>query len=172
MFGLFRPKMAPGGPVDFDFDIEIARPAADVYPLIDWADPRNAKRQLGNAVVPVEGESGRFEMILNGLPDHRFEIVVTEAGPHRVYEFASRIVPRIGRLVASKERYTLEPLGSDRCRLRLVTSAEFAEGLRMREFQLELCRMSAAVHSALEKFRIHAEHGLGAGKAVEDRLVL
>lgn len=171
MFGLFRPKLAPEGPVDFKVDIEIARPASDVYPLIDWADPHNAKRQLGNTIAPVDGES-RFEMILNGLPDHRFEIVVTEAEPHRVYEFASRIVPRIGRLVASKERYTFEPLGSDRCRLTLVTSAEFGEGLRVREFQQELCAMSAAVHSALEKLRIHAEHGLRAGKAVEGRLVL
>lgn len=172
MFGLFRPKLAPAGPVEFRLDIEIARPAADVYPLIDWADPRNAKRELGNSVVPIEGDSGRFEMVLNGLPDHRFEIAVTEAEPNRVYEFAARIVPMIGRLVASRERYTLEPLGSDRCSLTLVTSAQFVEGLRMREYQHELCLMAASVHSALEKFRIHAEHGAGAGKAVEDRLVL
>ena len=172
MFGLFKRKFAPEGPVEFRVDIEIACAAEDVYPLIDWADPRNAKRQLGNAVVAVEGESDRFEMTLKGLPDHRFEIVVTEAEPHRVYEYATRIVPRIGRLVASKERYTLEILEAGRCRLALVTSAEFAAGLRMREFQQELCTMSAAVHSALEKFRIHAEHGLGAGKAVEDKLVL
>ncbi len=172
MFGLFRSKLAPEGPVEFRFEVEIARPASDVFALIDWDDPRNAKRQLGNSVFPVEGDSGRFEMVLNGLPDHRFEMVVIEGEPHRVYEFASRIVPMIGRLVASRERYTLEPLGPDRCSLTLVTWAEFEQGLRMREYQHELCLMAASVQSALEKFRIHAEHGAGAGKAVEDRLVL
>jgi hypothetical protein len=172
MFGLFRSKRAPEGPVDFCEDIEIARPAAEVYPLIDWADPRNAKRQLGNDIAPVAGTVDRFEMVLNGLPDHRFEIVVTEAEPGHVYEYASRIVPQIGRLVASKERYTLEPLGPDRCRLALRVSAEFDEGLRMREFQHELCTMGTAVHSALEKFRIHAEHGLGASKAVEGQVII
>lgn len=172
MFGLFRPKLAPERPVEFRFEVEIARPAAEVYPLIDWADPRNAKRQLGNSVVPLAGESDRFEMVLNGLPDHRFEIVVIEADPHRIYEFANRVVPTIGRMVASRERYTLDPLGPDRCNLTLVTWAEFVAGLRMREYQHELCLVAASVQSALEKFRIHAEHGAGAGKAVEDRLVL
>ena len=171
MFGLFKSKSVPTGPVEFEFTVEIACPVAEVYALIDWTDPRNAKRQLGNEITQAEGE-GRFEMVLNGLPDHRFEIVVLAAEPDRTYEFASRIVPRIGRLVASTERYTLVPEGPLGCRLTLLTTAEFEDGLRMREFQHELSTMAAAVRSALEKFKIQAEHGLGAARAVEGRLVL
>ena len=59
------------GPVEFEFSVEIGSPASEVFPLIDWADPRNAKRQLGNTVEQLEGQSDRFEMVLNGLPDHR-----------------------------------------------------------------------------------------------------
>ena len=35
MFGLFKPKRAPEGPVCIELDVEIAKPAGEVYPLID-----------------------------------------------------------------------------------------------------------------------------------------
>ena len=50
MFGWFKKKPVPSGPITFDFDVLIERPPADVYALVDWGDPLNAKRQLGHTV--------------------------------------------------------------------------------------------------------------------------
>lgn len=47
MFGLFKRREEPAGPFEFSHSIEIERPAAEVYALIDWGDARNAKRALG-----------------------------------------------------------------------------------------------------------------------------
>ena len=46
MFGLFKKKKASAGPITLSFAVDIDRPAEEVYPLIDWADPDNAKKAL------------------------------------------------------------------------------------------------------------------------------
>ena len=62
MFGLFQRKAEPLGPFEFEHETVIDRPAAEVYPLVDWADPRNAKRALGNKVEQVGSSPARFRM--------------------------------------------------------------------------------------------------------------
>lgn len=170
MFGLFRPRRAPAGPVEFSLAIDIACPAEDVFALVDWADPRNAKRQLGYAVT--ETAPGRFHMVIPRMGDVAFDLVETEVRPGEVYAFDARMTPLVGRLVHSHERYSFESTGEGTCRMTLVNTAQFVEGMRMGEFREEVGRMAASTQSALEKYKIQAEHGLGALRAVEDRLVL
>lgn len=172
MFGWFKPKPAPEGPVIFDFDIEIERPASQVYALIDWADPRNAKRQLGHQVSEVDGVPGCFTMVMNGLDGHVLEISVTEAEPGRIYAFNSEFRPRVGRLVSAHESYEFEPRGEGSCLLRLVTVVNFDDGLTMKQFKEEVLLMSLASHNALGKFKIHAEEGLEALKEADQKLVV
>ena len=46
-------KSVPAGPHAFHAETEIERSANEVYPLLDFGDPRNAKRQLGDTVRPA-----------------------------------------------------------------------------------------------------------------------
>jgi len=172
MFGFLKPKPAPEGPVQFGLEIEIEKPAEEVYPLIDWADPRNAKRQLGHRVDAVRDKPGRFEMYLDGLDGHVFEMMVTDEVPGREYGFHCVIRPTLGRLKTSHELYSLEPTGENSCRLQIITIAEFVEGMRMKHFEEEVAMMSIATHNALAKFKIHAEEGVEGVRAVEERLVV
>ena len=172
MFHFFKPKPAPQGPIEFGGEVVIEKPAEEVYALLDWADPRNAKRQLGNEVAAIEGAPDRFRMTLAALPGHVFDMIVTEAVPHSAYGFATHITPSVGRLVTSHEHYRLEPLGTGTCRLTLVNTVTFIDGMRMKQLSEEVMIMSVASHNALAKLKIHAEQGAEAVTAVEDRLIV
>ena len=167
MFGLFKRKPAPEGPVHFNLAIEVDRPASEVYPLIDWSDPRNAKRQLGHKVEPIDGQADRFRLIMTEMPEHCFDMVVTKAVPNQAYIFSTDIKPRVGRLESDEEQYSLEPLGEDRCKLTLVTVATFQSGLSMKQFEEELAMMTIACQRALIKLKVHAELGLDAVKELD-----
>ena len=170
MFSFLKPKPAPEGPVEFIVAVEIDRPAAEVYPLIDWADPRNAKRQLGHSIEPLGGDPARFRLIMTGMEDLRFEMTVIEAEQDRRYAFSTDITPPVGRLVESAEHYSLEPLGDDRCKLTLKTVATFQSGLDMDEFEEELMMMTMSCQRALVKYKLHAEQGVDAVKAFDQQL--
>jgi len=172
MFGLFKPKPAPEGPVHFDLATEFACPADEVYALIDWASPRNSKRQLGHEVMPVVGVKGRFRMILKSMPEHMFELQETAVEHGSRYEYVCETLPPFGALVRTNEAYLIEPLGEGACKVTVKTEATFAEGLTLKEFKQEVLVMASACQSALEKLRIQAEHGTDALRAVEDKLVL
>ena len=165
MFGLGRKRMAPTGPVPFDFDILIEKPVADVYALVDWADPLNAKRQLGHR---VEGEQPSFVLKIDSMPELTFAFEVTEEQKDEVYAFSCDIQPPVGRLKSSTERYTFEPVGDGQCLLRLVNEATFNDGLTMKEFEEELMMMSVATNNGLLKLKVLAEFGLDAAQAVEN----
>ena len=172
MFGLFKPKTAPEGPVDICAEVEIDKPAAEVYALIDWADPRNAKRATGNEVRAVESKPDRFDMVMPFMPELVFEFLVTEAVPHRKYAFGCVIEPSMGNLAHSHECYEFEDIGENKCRVFLKTSTTFVEGLRMREYTHEVATMAASVQSALQKLKLQAEHGADVAKALEENTVL
>ena len=169
MFGLLKrkPDPAPEGPVQFDVAVEIEKPAAEVYALLDWADPRNAKRQLGHHIEALEGEPKRFRLIMTEMPEHRFDMTMLSEEPGRAYAFVTDIQPPVGRLDSDEEHYSLEPLGEGRCNLKLTTIAVFRRGLNMREFEQELAMMMMACQRALIKLKLHAEEGLEAVKALE-----
>lgn len=169
MFGRLKRKPDPIGPFEFGHAVEIARPCAEVYGLIDWGDPRNAKRALGNKVERVGGAPERFRLWLDLVPGHAFEMVVAETVPGKVYAFETEVIPPIGRLASSRERYRLEPLGEGACRLVLTVSASFAGGLSDEAVAMEVMMMTAACENALAKLKLHAEQGVEAVHAFEAR---
>lgn len=170
MFGLFKPKKAPEGPITLSFAVEVDRPVEEVYPLIDWADPRNAKRQLGESVEPIEGSPNLFRLIMSGMPEHDFDMLVTEATPPHSYRYSTDISPRVGRLEASEEHYELEPAGENQCQLSLTIAATFRPGLTEKEFKEEALMIGVACHNALLKLKAHAEGGVDAVRALEKQL--
>lgn len=172
MFGLLKPKPVPEGPIEFAGEVVVERAAEQVYALLDWGDPRNAMRTRGNHVTPVEVEAGRYRMIMAAIPDHVFDISVTEAEPHAGYAFAIMASPRLGRVVTSHERYGLEPLGAAACRLTLLNTVIFVDGMRPTELREEVAMMTVASHNALAKLKLQAERGIEAVKAAEDRLIV
>ena len=167
MFGLLKRKAEPIGPFEFEHSIEIEKPAAEIYALVDWADARNAKRALGNKVEQVGSDPDRFRLWLDLVPDHRFEMIVTEAVPGQRYAFECEITPTIGRLFACHEAYTIEPLGEGSCRLNLTVAATFVGGLSDQEIAMEVMMMGMSGQSALAKLQIQAEQGVEAVHAYE-----
>ena len=129
MFDLLKRRAEPAVPFEFGYGVRIEKPAAEVYALLDWADPRNAKRALGNKVEQVGTSPDRFRMTLDIVPGHVFEMIVTEAVPGARYAFDNEITPPPGKLVASHERYTIEPAGETACVLTLRVFASFAPRL-------------------------------------------
>lgn len=167
MFGFLKPRMAPEGPVQFNHATNIDRPASEVFPLLDYADERNAKRALGSRIENVSDLPDRYLMRLDLLPDHVVELTVTDDIPGEIYAFEATMIPQAGRLLSSHEAYTVEPLDERSCRLHLSVTATFVEGLRLKAYEAEIAAMSAACHNALVKLKLHAEQGVEAVRAVE-----
>ncbi len=165
MLGILKRKVEPVGPFEFGHTIEIERPAEDVYALIDWANPRNAKRALGNKVEQVAPD--RFRLRLDLVPDLRFEMIVTEAVPGRRYAFENEITPPVGRLSSSHEAYSVEPVGESACRLGLTVSAWFVGGLSEEDMAMEVMMMGMSGQNALAKLKVQAEQGVEAVHAIE-----
>ena len=172
MFEFFKPRRLPEGPYQFVGTIEIDRPVAEVFPLIDLADSRYAKRQLGERVEEVEGAPGTWHMTIGEVPDLLFELTLIERVVDAWVGFDCTITPPVGRLAVSHELYTLEPLGPDACRLELVNTVTFASKLRVSALQHETMMMTVAVHNALAKLKLHAEGGVAAVRAVERDIVV
>ena len=167
MFGLFKPKMAPEGPVEIEMDIEIERSAEDVYALVDFGDPRNHKAAVGT--ITRTGPQG-FDMVLDMLPDLTFPIVELEAVPHRTYTIESVLPEGLGRLLKTVERCDIEPLGPDRCKVSTNTLATFAP-MKLRDFQGEVAMIAMACNNSLAKLKIHAEEGVETIRDIEARQV-
>ena len=172
MFHWLRPKFGPEGPIEFRCEVVIDKPAEKVYALLDWSDPRNAKRELGNEIAAIAGAPECFRMTMPALAGHVFDMRVTQAVPPSVYAFAIAITPMVGRLAFSHEEYGVEPLEADTCRLTLVNTVTFASGLRMDEFRHEVAIMTIASHNALAKIKIHAEQGIEAVKVADGRVIV
>lgn len=167
MLGFLKRKVEPLGPFGFGHSVAIDLPAAEVYALLDWADPRNAKRALGNKVEQVGTSPDRFRMLLDMVPGHVFEMIVTDAVPGESYAFESEITPPPGRLVACHETYTIEPLDEQSCVLTLLVSATFVGGLSNEDAAMEVMMMTVSCGNALEKLKIQAEQGVEAVHAIE-----
>ena len=170
MFGLFKRNRAPEGPVSIAAEVEIAKSCEDVYALLDFADERNAKRALGYEVKRV-GDN-RWQMITTHLPDLTFLFDITEAEAGKLYAYDCIIEPSMPNLVRSSETYTLDPLGADTCRLTLLNTVEFRPGLSKRAHAHEVAMMATSTHSALQKFKLQAEHGAAATKVIEDNALI
>ena len=172
MFDFLKPKRAPKGPYEFAGSVEIDRPVAEVYPLLDLADERYAKRQLGERVEEVAGRPGTYHMVIGEVPDLLFELTVTERVADESIGFDCTITPRVGRLATAHEHYRLEPCGADACRVELVNTVTFARDLRPSALEQETMMMTVALHNALAKLKLHAEGGVAAVRAVGQDVVV
>ncbi|GGD40150.1 hypothetical protein GCM10010989_12920 [Croceicoccus pelagius] len=175
MLGWFKPKMAPEGPVTLEYEIEIDVPASELYPLIDFADPRNSKRQSGETVREVPGRDGAFELVLATYPDLTdltFDIQVTESVPNEVYAFDGKLPEGPGALIATHERYEIEAVSEHACLLRLIVDAKFRFPMKLKVYKQEVAKMMMAVHNACAKLKLHAEQGTDAVHAVHDHVLV
>jgi len=172
MFGFLKSGPAPEGPTGIAGNVEIAKPVEEVYALLDWSHPENAQRQRGATITSIESETGRFEMRLPALPKHVFEIAVTEEVPNGSYGFTVTMDPIVGRMASLHELYTLERLGPETCRLWLLNTVTFTEGLNTKQYKEELRKMTVASHNALAKFKLHAEQGLEAVTAMDGKITV
>ena len=167
MFGRFKRKPAPEGPVEFRVAIEIEASAPDVYALVDWADPRNAKVDLGHIVTPLDDQGQQFRLVMTNMPELRFDMTMIEAVPSERYAFSTAIRPKVGRLETSEEHYSFESLGDDRCKLGLTVFATFQSGINTRQFDRELAMVTTSCQRAVAKLKLHAEHGVDAVNAFD-----
>ena len=164
MFGWFKPKPAPEGPATLQAGVDVEVSADTLFGLVNFADPRCWKRDVGTveAVAP-----GRFRMELDMLPGVTFTMVVSEAEPGRLYAFESQMTPRQGRLVHCHESYAITPTGAESCHVALETQVRFEDGLTRREWQREVEMMGRAVQMALAKLKVHAEFGVEPIREIE-----
>lgn len=169
MLDWFKPKMAPEGPVSFDFEIEIEAPPSDIYALVDFADPRNAQRQLGHSVEQGSDGPGNFILVMKQMRDAEFVMTVTDASAPVSFGYRCDARPRQGRLLWSAERYTIAEQEGGKCVVTLLVEAQFDEQLPQEEYVQHVGMMAAGCDIALEKLKIHAEQGTEAVREYERR---
>ncbi|MEM9309836.1 MAG: hypothetical protein AAGA34_00190 [Pseudomonadota bacterium] len=155
------------GPIEFEAEVEIDRPAAEVFPLIDMTDPRFGHAQRG-AEVQVKGEAReKITMTVEQFDDAVFHFTVLERVEGARHKAECTMVPQLYALVKSIEDYTIEPQGDAACLVKIVTNAEFDAELSDEEVANEIAMMSMAVNGDLEKLKVLAEKGIEAVKAIE-----
>jgi hypothetical protein len=164
MFGWFKPRMAPEGPVEIEMDAEIERPADEVYALVDFGDPRNYKAEVGT-ITRTGAKS--FDMVLDMLPDLTFPITEIEAEPGRSYTIESVLPEEVGgKLCKTVERCEIEPLGENSCKVTTTTLATF-HPMKLRHFDGEVAMLAMACNNSLMKLKIHAEQGVETIREIE-----
>ena len=169
MFGLFKPKPAPPGRHTFTVEVDIAVSAAELFALVDFADPRNALRARGASVEAKDGEGRRFLMKLPRLDDLDFHIDVIEAEAANHYTYAIVIDPLVGRLAASTEAYTIWDAPGGGCRVRFENTVTFQDGMLARHVEPEFAMVTMASVNALGKLKLQAEQGVAAILAFEEQ---
>jgi hypothetical protein len=173
MFGLFRRKeaqLAPDEPIELKVSIEIARPADEVYALLDFADERHQLRARGNEIRQIADDPLEYRLWYDLAPDLNFLFTVTEAVPARSYAYSAVIVPPVGLRLGSHEAYTLEPLDGGACSLTFVNTILHVPGLTVEQLGDEVAKSTMAAANSLTKLKIQAELGLEAVEAYEREL--
>ncbi|MFB0612159.1 hypothetical protein [Aurantiacibacter poecillastricola] len=164
MFGWFKRRKAPEGPIEVELDLEIERPACEVYPLVDFADPRHHKAEVGTITRTAERS---FDLVVDMLPDLTFPVEELAASPDRVYSYKSILPVELGTpLLYTIETYWLEPAGENRCKVTFSLVGHFRP-MTMKEYRLEVARIAAASNNTLAKLKIYAEQGVEAIRAIE-----
>ena len=173
MFGLFKrgaAQLVPDEPIEMKVAIEIGRPPADVYPLLDFADERHQLRARGDLVREIESDPAPYRLWYDLAPDLNFLFTVTETVPGEAYGYSAVIVPQVGLRTGSHEAWTLEPLGSDACRVTFVNTVHHVPGLTQAQLADEIAKSSNAAATALTKLKIHAEIGIEAVEQFERKM--
>ncbi|RIV83867.1 hypothetical protein [Aurantiacibacter zhengii] len=160
--------MAPEDPVEIEMDAEIERSAQDVYAMVNFADSRHHKAEVG--VITRTGDA-TYEMVVDMLPDLTFTVRELEAVPNRSYSFESPLPTELGaRLMKTVESYRIESLGPDRCKVTATTLAHF-HPMKLKHYQEEITRIAVACNNSINKLKIHAEQGADTIREIEARQV-
>lgn len=171
MFGWFKRELAPDGPVEIVHDVEIHASYDNIFALIDFGDPRNAKVALGHRLRRIGPDGRRYRLHMTGMPETLFKITVLETAAGAAYAYHCDIVPRIGRLLSTRESYSIVPTEAGSFRVTLTVLAQFIDSMRVRTLKKERELMSRATRSSLAKLQVHAERGIEAARAVEHHFV-
>jgi hypothetical protein len=155
---------------DDDADIfvvtaEIAAAAEDIFALVDWADPRNSKRQLGEEVVALDDSGRRFRLVIDFMRDVQFDNEVLRAEKPAVYQYECLIIPPQGHLGRTVEMYEIEPLHDGKCSVTMTITAYFDVGLSPATQAETIHMMTVGAHNGLAKIKAYAEHGVGTMEA-------
>ncbi|MDE1467387.1 hypothetical protein [Aurantiacibacter sp. D1-12] len=169
MFGLFKPKPAPEGPVAFQYAADFACSAEELYRIIDYGDDICWKRDVGS--VEATGASS-FRMVLDMLPEHAFLLDISEAKPGKSYAYDCKADPQVGRLIGTTESYDIDPIDDSNCRVTLSVAADFEAGMTRAEWQQEVEMMALGVNNSLAKLKIHAEMGVDTIREIEAEQIL
>lgn len=168
MFGFSKKSPLIEGPVEFEMTVEIERPAAEVFKLVDLADPGFAPVQRGATVTPIAGTEDGFTLKMPNLEEFLFTFKVVERVVGQRHSAECVIEPPAGNLVKALEEYSVEALTDSSCRLTLTTHATFDSNLSDDEVAGEIAIMSMAVQDDLTKLKVQAEEGLAAVMAMEE----
>ena len=169
MFGLFKPKLAPEGPYPFEIEGDIDASAAEVFALLDFADPRHALKARGATVEPVAGNGRRFLMKLPQVSDLDFHVDVIEAEAPNHYAYAIVVDPLVGRMAASTETWTVWDVPGGGCRVRLENAVTFQQGLREKDVPEEFAMVTMSLYKTVAKLKLQAEQGVEAVLAFEEQ---
>ena len=168
MLEWFKPKMAPEGPVEVELDTVIARPAAEIYPLVDFADPRNHKAAVGS--ITRTGPKS-FDLQLDMLPGFTFPVAQLKADPGRSYTVECMLPRELGaRLERTVETIVIEPIDARSCKVTARTTGYF-HPMKMKHFEYEVAMIATACKNSLAKLKIHAEEGVEAIRDIEAQQV-
>ena len=168
MFGFNKKQRLIEGPVEFTAQVEIDRPASEVFPLVDLADPRFKEAQMGASVAPAPGSDVKYELTIADMDDVVFHFTVLERIEGSKIEMEAVIEPRINALEKSTETKVIEPISDSACRVTSTTLATFDPELSDEDVAGEIAIMNMAVMGDLEKLKVLAEEGLEALKAMEE----
>ena len=163
MFGLFKSKPAPDGPIIVSHSTIIDCPPDELYRIVDFADEMCWKKAVGS--VEPTGE-GTFLMKLDMAPELEFPVEVLETVPGASYSYECRIVPKVGRLVRSVERYDMSA-ENEGTLVTLTLLAEMDSGMTVKERKQESQMLDLAGHNALAKLKIHVENGVDTIRDIE-----
>lgn len=168
MFGFNKKKRLIENPVTFEAEVEIQKPASEVFALVDLANPKSQLAQQGADVKKHDGEEGRYTVALAEMDDVTFNFRVTERVEGAKHTLECVMEPQMFALVHSQETHTIEAKGESACRVTLKTVAKFDGALSDPEMAGEIAIMSEAVTRDLEKLKLLAEEGIEAVQAFEE----
>lgn len=166
MFEFSKKKPLIEGPIEFEAEVEIGRPALEVFPLIDVSSSGFAQIALGNTVRKVSDDT--FELALAEMDELTFRMQVIERVEGQKHTAKVVIEPLFGNLVSAVEAYEIHSIDAESCAVKLVTKATFADQLSDEDMAGEIAMMSMAVEDDLAKLKIHAEHGVEAVHAYNE----
>ena len=158
MFGLFKKKLAPQEPIELTAVVPVGAAPERFFELIDFADPANAKRELGHEVRDLG--DGEFVLVMSFMPDLEFPITVEESDRPARYAYSTIMLEGLGNLVRSVESYDIETDEDGGCIVVMTMVSHMKPGLTMREYERETDLLTMAMQNSMAKLKAHAEGGI------------